>query len=77
MFFDLDPVHGDLKVGVDFRRVYATVLERYQERRACVLRTDLDGFVTVRTDGKRLQMDMGRWSGALGSSPVAGLPREF
>jgi uncharacterized protein (DUF1501 family) len=26
---DLDPVHGDLKVGLDFRRVYATVLERW------------------------------------------------
>ena len=24
---DLDPVHGDLKVGIDFRRVYATLLE--------------------------------------------------
>jgi uncharacterized protein (DUF1501 family) len=24
---DLDPVHGDLRVGLDFRRVYATVLE--------------------------------------------------
>jgi uncharacterized protein (DUF1501 family) len=24
---DLDPAHGDLKVGIDFRRVYATVLE--------------------------------------------------
>src|SRR5262249_51619263 len=24
---DLDPRHGDLRVGLDFRRVYATVLE--------------------------------------------------
>jgi uncharacterized protein (DUF1501 family) len=24
---DLDPRHGDLKVGLDFRRVYAAVLE--------------------------------------------------
>jgi uncharacterized protein (DUF1501 family) len=24
---DLDPVHGDLRMGVDFRRIYATVLE--------------------------------------------------
>jgi uncharacterized protein (DUF1501 family) len=26
---ELDPVHGDLKLGVDFRRVYASVLERW------------------------------------------------
>jgi uncharacterized protein (DUF1501 family) len=26
---DLDPVHGDVKVGIDFRRVYATVLEKW------------------------------------------------
>src|SRR5688572_21380069 len=24
---DLDPKHGDLRVGIDFRQVYATVLE--------------------------------------------------
>jgi uncharacterized protein (DUF1501 family) len=24
---DLDPKHGDLKVGIDFRQVYAAVLE--------------------------------------------------
>ena len=24
---DLDPEHGDLRAGIDFRRVYATVLE--------------------------------------------------
>ena len=55
----------------------AEVLRRYQERRAGVLRTDLDGLVTIRSDGRRLEMDMGRWSGALGSSPVAGLRRLF
>ena len=53
------------------------VLARYEERRVCVLRTDLDGFVTIRTDGLHFQMDMARWSGALGSAPGAQLPREF
>jgi competence protein ComEC len=56
---------------------HAEVVERYEERQACVLRTDLDGLVTVRTDGRRLYMDMGRWSGALGSASGALLPREF
>jgi competence protein ComEC len=55
----------------------AEVLRRYEERRACVLRTDLDGLVTVRSDGRRLEMDMGRWSGALGSASAAGLGRLF
>ena len=53
------------------------VLDRYQERQASVLRTDLDGQVTIRTDGRRFSMDMARWSGDLGSSPVALLPRVF
>jgi uncharacterized protein (DUF1501 family) len=24
---DLDPKHGDLQVGIDFRRIYAAILE--------------------------------------------------
>jgi beta-lactamase superfamily II metal-dependent hydrolase len=53
------------------------VLQRYEERQTCVLRTDLDGLVTVRSDGRRLEMDMARWSGDLGSAPGALLPRVF
>jgi competence protein ComEC len=56
---------------------HAEVLERYQDLRSCVLRTDLDGIVTIRTDGRRLRIDTGRWSGALGSSSGALLPREY
>jgi len=55
----------------------AEVLRRYQERQACVLRTDLDGLITVRSDGRHLEMDMARWSGALGSAPGGELPRVF
>ena len=55
----------------------ADVLQRLQEHQACVLRTDLDGFVTVRSDGRHLEMNMARWSGALGSAPGAELEREF
>jgi len=56
---------------------HADVLERYEERQACVLRTDLDGLITVRSDGRRLKMEMGRWSGDLGSAEGALLPRVF
>jgi competence protein ComEC len=55
----------------------AGVLQRFEERQSCVLRTDVDGLVTVRSDGRRLEMDMARWSGALGSAPEAGLGRLF
>ncbi|MFN7993502.1 MAG: ComEC/Rec2 family competence protein [Bryobacteraceae bacterium] len=56
---------------------HAEVLERLIGHHACILRTDRDGFITVRTDGKRLEVDTGRWSGALGSAPAAGLGRLF
>jgi competence protein ComEC len=55
----------------------AEVLRRFEERRSAVLRTDLDGLITVRSDGRRLEMDMARWSGALGSAPEVGLERLF
>ena len=53
------------------------VLERYQERQSCILRTDLDGMIAVRTDGRRLHLTTGRWSGTLGTAPGALLPRVF
>jgi len=53
------------------------VLQRLEERRACVLRTDQDGLITVDSDGRRLEMNMARWSGALGSAPEGGLHRLF
>ena len=79
-FLDLArPAFAVLSAGFEnsYGHPHAEVLKRYQERQACVLRTDLDGLVTVRSDGRRLQMDMGRWSGALGSAPGALLPRLF
>jgi len=79
-FLDLlKPAFAVMSVGYEnsYGHPHAEVLERYQERRTCVLRTDLDGLVTVRTDGQRLEMNMARWTGALGSAPEALLPREF
>jgi competence protein ComEC len=79
-FLDLArPAFAVMSAGFEnsYGHPHADVLERYQERQACVLRTDLDGLVTVRSDGRRLQMDMGRWSGALGTADGALLPRVF
>jgi len=79
-FLDLlRPAFAVMSAGFEnsYGHPHAEVLERYEERQACVLRTDLDGLVTVRSDGRRLRMDMARWSGALGSAPGALLPRVF
>jgi len=79
-FLDLlHPAFAVMSAGFEnsYGHPHAEVLERYRERQASVLRTDLDGLVTVRSDGRRLRMDMGRWSGALGSAPGALLPRVF
>jgi competence protein ComEC len=79
-FLDLlQPAFAVMSAGFEnsYGHPHAEVLERYAERQACVLRTDLDGLVMVRSDGRRLRMDMGRWSGDLGSAPGALLPRVF
>jgi len=64
-------------VGNSYGHPSGEVLRRFVEDQSCVLRTDLDGLITVSSDGRRLQMDMARWSGALGSAPEAGLDRLF
>jgi competence protein ComEC len=79
-FLDLlRPAFAVMSTGYEnsYGHPHADVLARYEERQACVLRTDLDGLITVRSDGRRLEMDMARWSGDLGSAPGKLLPRVF
>lgn len=79
-FLDLArPTFAVMSAGFEnsYGHPHADVIARFQERQASVLRTDLDGLVTVRSDGRRLEMDMGRWDGALGSADGALLPRMF
>ena len=40
---------------------HAAVLERLRRHEAAVLETDRDGLVTIRTDGRRLSVETGRW----------------
>ena len=40
-----------------FRHPHPKVLERLRAHRACIFRTDLDGLVTVRTDGRRIWVE--------------------
>jgi len=37
------------------------VVDRLRRRRTAVFRTDRDGYVTIRTDGKRFQVETWRW----------------
>jgi len=44
-----------------FGHPHPTVLARLEERHSAVLRTDLDGLVTVRSDGRKLSFDSMLW----------------
>ena len=45
-----------------FGHPHKDVLARLLARHTALLRTDLDGLITVRTDGQHLTMDTARWS---------------
>jgi competence protein ComEC len=62
----VSPSIGIISAGFEnsFGHPHRDVLARMADRHAAVLRTDLDGLVTVRSDGKRLSMDTMRWRGA-------------
>jgi competence protein ComEC len=79
-FLDLaHPTFAVISAGFEnsYGHPHRDVLERLAERQVCVLRTDRDGLVSLRTDGRRLQLETGRWMGSVGSAPVTGLPRVF
>jgi competence protein ComEC len=45
-----------------FGHPHKDVLARLNAAHAAILRTDLDGLITIRTDGRRLSMETRRWS---------------
>ena len=47
-----------------FRHPHPDVLERLEQHHTDVLRTDQDGLVTIRTDGRRLSVEKNRWDRA-------------
>jgi len=59
------PSIGIISAGFEnsFGHPHRDVLARMSDRHSAVLRTDLDGLVTVRTDGRRLSMDTMLWHG--------------
>ncbi len=57
------PAFAIISAGFEnsFNLPHPQLLQRLEERRAAVLRTDLWGFVTIRTDGRRFELDTMRW----------------
>jgi competence protein ComEC len=55
----VSPVFAIVSDGFEnsFRHPHPKVLERLNAHRAEILRTDLDGLVTVRTDGRRITVE--------------------
>jgi competence protein ComEC len=53
-----------------FGHPHPDVIKRLVERHATVLRTDLDGLVTVSTDGKRLWLDQMAWHMGVEAGPA-------
>jgi competence protein ComEC len=46
------------------------VLDRFRDRGVMVFRTDLDGLVSIRTDGRRLYVDTNRDLGGWAATPA-------
>jgi competence protein ComEC len=59
----VQPLYAVISVGQDNSYGHPTrdVLERLREHHAVVFRTDQDGLVSVRSDGRRLYVDTNKW----------------
>lgn len=50
--------------GNPYRHPNTQVLKGLSEHHAAILRTDLAGLITIRSDGRRFTLDTARWSGS-------------
>jgi competence protein ComEC len=75
----VSPLIAVISAGYEnsFGHPHRDVVARLAERHSAIFRTDLDGLVTVRSDGHRLWMDTTVWEGGsawwTGERPVSGL----
>jgi competence protein ComEC len=60
----VQPLFGLISAGYEnsFRLPSSEVLDRLEQHHVHVFRTDLWGLVSVRTDGRRFELDTARWS---------------
>jgi competence protein ComEC len=58
----VEPVFAVISVGVDnsYGHPNRDVLERLRQHHAVVYRTDQDGLITIRSDGRRLHVELFR-----------------
>jgi len=69
------PLFAIISVGLEnsYGHPHRDVLERLAQRGVTVYRTDVDGAVTIRTDGRRLRIETGR-ERMSGLAPLTALP---
>jgi beta-lactamase superfamily II metal-dependent hydrolase len=62
----VQPAFAVISAGFEnsYGHPHATVVARLREHHAAVLRTDLDGMITIRTDGRRFHVET--YNGLLG-----------
>ena len=62
----VQPAFAVISAGFEnsYGHPHPTVVERLREHHAAILRTDLDGMITIRTDGNRISVET--YSGFLG-----------
>ena len=62
----VQPLYAIISTGLDnsYGHPHAEALERLAQHTAFVFRTDRDGLVSIRSDGRRLYVDTNRWQAA-------------
>jgi len=62
----VQPTFAIISVGLEnsYGHPNRDVIERLREHHAAVFRTDEDGLISIRSDGRRLHVDTNRWSTA-------------
>jgi len=62
----LQPAFAVISVGLEnsYGHPHPDVLERLRAHHAAIFRTDRDGLISIRTDGRRLSLETNRWEAA-------------
>jgi competence protein ComEC len=69
----VQPAFAVISVGLDnsYGHPHPDVIERLRAHHAAIFRTDLDGLISIRSDGRRLSLETNRWR--VGAPQLLGL----